>query len=83
MENGTLAHNRKNQTGYSLVLIHIAGSHLLLVFLSHLIRPAEGRSCPTDLAIAVLPANTNAMITNRMRFDDDDTSRKAELADKS
>ena len=66
-----------------MVLILIGGSHLLLVFLSHLIRPAEGRSCPTDLAIAVLPANTNAMITNRMRFDDDDTSRKAELADKS
>ena len=82
MENGTLAHNRKNQTRYSLVLIHIGGSCLLVV-LSHLIRPAEGRSCPTDLAIAVLPANTNAMITNRMRFDDDDTSRKAELADKS
>ena len=57
--------------------------YILVVVLSHLIRPAEGRSCPTDLAIAVLPANTNAMITNRMRFDDDDTSRKAELADKS
>ena len=26
----------------------------------HLIRPAEGRSCPTDLAISVLSADTNA-----------------------
>ena len=57
--------------------------YILVVVLSHLIRPAEGRSCPTDLAISVLPADTDAMITNRMRFDDDDTSRKAELADKS
>ena len=53
------------------------------LIIGHLIRPAECRSCPTDLAIAVLSADTNAMITNRMRFDDDDTSRKAELADKS
>ena len=75
MENGTLAHNCKNQTGYSLVLILIGGSHLLLVVLSHLIRPAEGRSCPTDLAISVLSADTNAMITIRMRFDDDDISK--------
>ena len=59
---------------YSLVLIHIGGSHLLVV-LSHLIRPAEGRSCPTDLAISVLSADTNAMITIRMRFDDDDISK--------
>ena len=54
-----------------------------MVVLRHLVRPAEGRSCPTDLAITVLSADTNAMITNRMRFDDDDASRKAELADKS
>ena len=75
MENGTLAHNCKNQTGYSLVLILIGGSHLLLVVLRHLVRPAEGRSCPTDLAISVLSADTNAMITIRMRFDDDDISK--------
>ena len=67
VENGTLAHNRKNQTGYSLVLIHIGGSCLLVV-LSNLIRPAEGRSCPTDLAIAVLSADTNAMITIKRRL---------------
>ena len=65
-----------------MILILVGGSHLLLVVLSHLIRPAEGRSCPTDLAISVLSADTNAMITIRMRFDDDDTSRKAELADR-
>ena len=30
------------------------------LIIGHLVRPAEGRSCPTDLAISVLSADTNA-----------------------
>ena len=48
---------------------------VLILIDGHLVRPAEGRSCPTDLAISVLSADTNAMITIRMRFDDDDISK--------
>ena len=49
-KDGGEAHNCKKKKEV-MVLILIDG---------HLVRPAEGRSRPTDLAISVLSADTNA-----------------------